>query len=258
MTDRYDQDWQAKEEARHDGAASLTAVRIWPSIAPLVVGPKERARARFIRIITAYKVLVWRESAVPTRTEVLEFRALKRHLRNNDIPAFQTSVAALAKTLAGKSALVRYNRTLSQRKEPLPAHWAVAGYLAANYDNPRLLKSAANEARDRLDTESRQKGRGHPRRAAARRFIGALRVWWDREIAHAHEPARLPDGSFNSDFIDFLCTINDGLHAEVQRMRVYLGRWLPPTLPLGPSDPSHGRRRIIALLSHCKSDHFLS
>ena len=214
MPEPSDRDWQASEEARHDGAASLTAVRIWPAIAPLVVGPKERARARFIKIITAYKVLVWREATVPTRTEVLEFRALKRHLRDKDTRAFLARIDTLRRTPAGKRALVRYHQVVRHQEEE-PAHPTIAGY-----DNPELLKSAANVVQKAMKSNSRRQGPGRSARDAARRVVRTLRVWWDREIAQAHGPGRLRDGSFSSHFIDFLFTINQGLHAEVSSNQI--------------------------------------
>jgi hypothetical protein len=240
-------EWQASEEARHEGAASLTAVRIWPLVAHVVVGQPERARRRFIRIITAYKIWVWREATAPTHKVVLTIRPLVRHMRTRtqNWAAFQSTIDELVEEPVGRSVFVQYYQLL-RRREQGPTHATIAGH-----KNPKLLKAVANELRRRIYAASKSRRLGRRERPARRFLLLALMAWWNREVDAERGLARSGD-RFSSDFIDILCAINRGLHAEIRRTNVHpmpKARWLPPTLPLGPVDETSGRRRIIAALA---------
>ena len=72
--------WQREQEEAHRGWTSLTAVRIWASVWPLLgMEIDVRAWRRFIRIITAYKIAVYSESR-PRADEVKVLGRARKHL----------------------------------------------------------------------------------------------------------------------------------------------------------------------------------
>lgn len=234
---------QCQEERRHEGATSFTAVRTWRLLATVLPGLGNVARLRFIRIITSFKVLVWREATTPTRSHLKLVRSLIRSLRNNDLTGFDVIVSELEQSEAGRSVLVSYHNRI-RAKEGRDRHPVVAGH-----DNPVLLKSVAHELRKSIQI-NQKRGGGVQGLAARDRVLKALIVWWDRYYDETNlglTPARLHDNTFNSDFIDFLCVVNKGLldhHLLTNKDCSPVARRLPARMRLGAS-----RTSIIAALS---------
>jgi hypothetical protein len=248
MADRAAQaKWQAAEEARHAGAASLTAVRIWPLVAP--ANTDDAARKRFIRIITAYKILDYNEAIAPMRKQEKILRKIIREIKNNNLVSLQSSLTEMTKDPASKSILVRLQILLPHRLRD-----------GGQVDPDDVLVALVKQIRRLVAVESRQRGRGHPSRAARRRLTILLIAWWDRHVRSKAGHALLPSGEFQSPFIDFVCAVNDGLRGEINRTNVDervarrrgvapipAARWLSTTLPLGNS-----RATVIAALALAK------
>ena len=204
--------WQCCEERRHDGAATLTAVRTWPLIERMLAVERGQARDQFIEIITRFKIQVSAEARIPTRKQIRGLGLIRDALRRNDNDAFENAVAALMETEAGRSALVRYHHRL-RRDDRDPGHPNRAGF-----ENLGLLRDALKDVRKEVKEQTKA-GRGVSPMVARDAAIKDLIAWWDEHAAHAgHNStvghARLPDGSFNGRFIDFLDLVSEGLNAH--------------------------------------------
>lgn len=242
---------QANEEARHQGAASLTAVRIWPTLSGFVDVNDEVARRRFIVLLTRYKVLVHEEARRRTRATTHQFRRFTGALRDKrDQEAEEVFNQAVELGQSDLSVAREFDMVL--RTHPAVPRSAILG----SYDR-NSLQVAARILAKRILVSTKANNRGHPRRAARDKALKALSLYLQRHNkfrARSTIPKSEVDLAFAFDrngdattfLIDFLMCVNAGLLKERESSNLASNPTLrlPHNLPFTGKDEHDPRKKI--------------
>ena len=224
MKGNADGSFQSIEEKRHAGSASLTAVRLWPYVSCLLADNSKQARARFIGIFTAYKVLAAKEYSVLGQAQAITLDRLSALLKKSERQRALRLLSELdSNGHAGRIALVRLHVYMRRRGDPAEhALEALRDVLAKtklnDADRETIVRASASASLIASHTRNnRREAQGNPAKYARLRLFKSLSMFWSR---YGRAPLRDASVNFTTEYIDFLEHLSERLASEIKAREI--------------------------------------